>query len=474
MGSSRLTSSHRLVFTAVFLPAARILTTPHLSQNTLLKIFGVFLLCVMLLTLLWAQSAEAAGARRTQALEEQIMAKNSERFDEIRRTKGAIESQAFAKQNLRALRQMKVGTSKMFRLLSAYEDKGGGKNQNSKLMLLHARTYLKNMMEVVDADTAESSDKFNEAASKTKEVLVKATSAEAAAKVAANSLWKKGSRVKTSEKAKEWMSKKKVVDNTEDLPAFARPPMPPPVKASAEKLKVKLPSFKEVLASGKIAAAKKAAMKKRESMRKKVPRTGGTKADQKKSMLQRKEEMKKIWKKNHGHGTQREKMKGVNLDLQKKLHSLFVHAKTQKLLDIPAYNIHKWEDIRQGYTELLKLDVSKPDVQKRMSDYEEKMKKLIVMPERAKANPKKWETTMNDKTFRVFNAQMRMASFGETQKTIADIEKRLTASKISTVVAWKEVMQLMHSGKVPPGWTMDHQMVHSVLKPDAKSSSERH
>jgi hypothetical protein len=59
-----------------FFSRARLVwTSPSLhdaAQNTMLKIFGVFLLTVMFLTLLWAQSAEAAAARRTQALEEQV------------------------------------------------------------------------------------------------------------------------------------------------------------------------------------------------------------------------------------------------------------------------------------------------------------------------------------------------------------------------------------------------------------------
>jgi hypothetical protein len=408
------------------------------------------------------------------------MAKNAERFDEIRRAKGVIESQAFTKQNLRALRQMKFGASKIFRLLDQYQHAEGEKPEGTNEMLQKARSYLKTMTSVVDADSEESTNRFHTAISKGKELFERAANAEKKTKLAAKMLWKKGIRQKISERAKQWQKKKKKKKKKREKPREMEPvfngvqlPPPPPPPTDGD-LRVKLPTFKENLASGAVASAKKAALEKRAASAE-LKLTGDPAAEKEhgaKGKSEKEHGAKGKSERKKKRKTQREKMTEGHLNLQKKLQSIFEHAKKQSVLSIDTFKLHEWAEISSGYKGLLKQDVSNPVVQKRMNEYEGKMKKLIVKPARV-TDDKRWAKTLNENTFRVFNAQFRMATFGESQKKIKQIEADLTSNKLTTMSAWKEIMTMMHKGRIPPGWTMDHQMVKSVLR-KSKAGLDKH
>jgi hypothetical protein len=92
-----------------------------LSQNLALKIMGTVLSTSIILVLLWTSSEFDKSERRNELLEQQVMASNNAHLRAIRRTRDAIQVQAFAKQNIRAQQSLKVSSSKLYRIFGSFE-----------------------------------------------------------------------------------------------------------------------------------------------------------------------------------------------------------------------------------------------------------------------------------------------------------------------------------------------------------------
>ena len=399
------------------------------AQNTALRIASVFMLCCAVLVLLWVQSSEEAATRRSQVLEEQIMAKNHERLETLQTAKASIEAQAFAKQNLRVLRQVKIGTAKLYRVFNDYERKAGGQSTHAKALVGKARSYLATMQQVIDADRKESSSKFDKATAKTSKLL------KTQAQAAKHPNWlTKRLRAAMEKRARGWQSKlRNKRKEARPLGGVAMDAMDgssmgqmPPLMPSPDALKVKLPTFKESKEAGELDKTP-------------APTPPGKKAQQK---------------------SNRQQMKAQNLDLQRKLHRVFSRAKAQKLLSIPEYKLSGWKRIAANYKALLKQDVSKGDVQRKMAKLEREMKASIHKPKLRGHAREAWDKAVDKNVFSVFNSQLRMAGFAKAQAQVKAIEAKLNKNELTTVDAWSQIMGLMRSGELPPGWANEHRMFH--------------
>jgi hypothetical protein len=412
-------------------------------ENTALKLGGTFLLVFLLLGCLVAEEHEAANEKHVHVLEDQILHQNDNKLTAISRTNSAVDTQAFATQNKRALRRVQIANSKVYRQLHRFEKESEKMAEklnvysqplqsefihNYKEMLDSVRDQLGDSDSTINRDVEVTKVRLEKASDKAEKILEKQVERQEEAKKGKKHPHKH--RREQHKKRKDQWRKHKHPKSKRAHPKGKKSI----IQKAIPELKVQLKSFKENKDAGQIDM---------------IPAKKPTVDEKQKQM------------------TKREKMVNRNLSLQRKLGQVFRIGSRQHPFKLDPAMHKSWSRIDKKYKDLLKGEISKLETQKRMKETEDEMTKLMLDSSPPNVTPDQWMKQVKHNPFRLFNTLLRRSRFADAKGKLHNIETQLLAKKTTTQDAWLRVQQLIKQKQIPADWTTQRRITKSAFSKGA-------